>query len=89
MRGHALHEGHRPIGRDVVPGIRETASHATSKASLRSVYSIPDGDLLAGSFPKRQERLVQGWAALRSSELEQAWKRAVNMEDPGQIEPLS
>ena len=53
------------------------------------MYSIPDGDLIAGSFPKRQERLVQGWAALRATELEQAWIRAVNMENPGNIEPLS
>ena len=54
-----------------------------------AVYSIPEGDLLAGSLPKRQERLVQGWAALRASELEQAWQRAVNMEQPGQVAPLN
>jgi hypothetical protein len=54
-----------------------------------AVYSIPDGDLLAGSLPKRQERLVQGWAALRTAELEQAWGRAVNMEPPGRISPLT
>lgn len=54
-----------------------------------AVYSIPDGDLLAGSLPKRQQRLVQGWAALRAAELEQAWGRAVNMENPGKVEPLT
>jgi Domain of unknown function (DUF4160) len=54
-----------------------------------AVYAIPDGDLLAGSLPKRQERMVQGWAALRIVELEQAWDRAVKMLEPGTIEPLS
>jgi hypothetical protein len=53
-----------------------------------AVYAIPDGQRLAGMLPKRQERLVQRWAILRATALEQAWSRAVNMEDPGQIEPL-
>lgn len=69
---------------------RHAAPHFHAKyGGDEAVYSIPDGDLLAGSFPKRQERLVQGWAALRATELEQAWNRAVNMEPPGQIEPLN
>jgi hypothetical protein len=61
--------------------------HAKYGAS-EAVYAIPDGDLLAGSLPKLQERLVQGWTALRASELEHAWDRAVNMEDPGHVAPL-
>ena len=69
---------------------RHSGPHFHAKyGEFEAVYSIPDGDLLAGSLPKRQERLVQGWAALRASELEQAWERAVHMEDPGKIEPLS
>lgn len=69
---------------------RHAAPHFHAKyGGDEAVYSIPEGDLLAGSLPKRQERLVQGWTALRFTELEQAWQRAVNMEDPGKIEPLS
>lgn len=69
---------------------RHAAPHFHAKyGGDEAVYSIPDGDLLAGGLPKRQERLVQGWAALRSTELEQAWNRAVNLEPPGQIEPLT
>ena len=69
---------------------RHAAPHFHAKyGGDEAVYSIPQGDLLAGSLPKRQERLVQGWAALRATELEQAWQRAVNMEQPGQIEPLN
>ena len=69
---------------------RHAAPHFHAKyGGDEATYAIPDGDRLAGSLPKRQERLVQGWAALRSAELEQAWSRAVNMEPPGKIEPLS
>lgn len=69
---------------------RHTKPHIHAKyGDDEAVYSIPDGDLLAGSLPKRQQRLVQGWAALRASELEQAWERAVNMEEPGNIDPLN
>lgn len=57
-------------------------------AEHRAVYGIPDADLIAGSLPRRQQRLVQAWAALRESELEQAWARALNEEAPGRIEPL-
>ena len=68
---------------------RHAAPHFHAKYSgNEAVYSIPDGDLLAGSLPKRQQRLVQGWATLRARELEQAWQRAVNMEQPGHVEPL-
>ena len=69
--------------------IRHAAPHFHAKyGGDEAVFSIPEGDLLAGSLPKRQERLVQGWAALRAAELQQAWQRAVNMEQPGQVEPL-
>jgi hypothetical protein len=53
-----------------------------------AVFSIPDAEVLAGVFPRKQTRLVQAWAAVREAELEQAWQRAVNGEHPGQIEPL-
>ena len=69
---------------------RHSAPHFHAKyGGDEATYSIPDGDRLAGSLPKRQERLVQGWTALRATELEQAWARAVNMEPPGRIDPLS
>ena len=53
-----------------------------------AVFSIPDAEILAGSLPRRQVRLVQAWAELRTEELEQAWTRAVNHKQPGTIEPL-
>ena len=69
---------------------RHSAPHFHAMyAGAEATYSIPDGDRLAGTLPKRQERLVQGWAALRATELEQAWDRAVNLEPPGRIDPLN
>ena len=53
-----------------------------------AVFSIPDAEILAGALPRRQVRLVQAWAELRASELEQAWDRAVKNEQPGTIPPL-
>ena len=53
-----------------------------------AVLSIPDADVLAGSLPRRQTRLVQAWAELNAAELKQAWSRAVNNEPPGNIPPL-
>ena len=68
---------------------RHAAPHFHARyGEHEAVYSIPDGDPLAGSLPTRQERLVQGWTALRAEELERAWARAVNMEPPGRIAPL-
>jgi hypothetical protein len=54
----------------------------------QAVFSIPDAELIAGSFPRKQARIVQAWAAIRESELERAWERAVNAEDPGRIAPI-
>ena len=69
---------------------RHSLAHIHAKyGGEEAVYAIPEGDLLAGSLPPRQERLVRGWIALRAQELEQAWDCAVRMEDPGHIEPLS
>ena len=69
---------------------RHSAPHFHAKyGGAEATYSIPDGDPLAGTLPKRQERMVQGWAALRASELEQAWEQAVNLKNPGKIEPLT
>ena len=47
-----------------------------------------DGELLAGSLPVKQLRLVQAWAAIHEEELYRAWNLAVRNMPPGKIEPL-
>ena len=39
-----------------------------------------DGELLAGSLPRRQLKIVAGWFALHEEEVYAAWNRAVQGE---------
>ena len=47
-----------------------------------------DGELLAGSLPLKQLKLVQAWACIHEDELYQAWNNAVQGKVFGKIEPL-
>ncbi len=47
-----------------------------------------DGELLAGSLPVRQMRLILGWLALHEDEIYGAWNHAVRGEPFEQIKPL-
>ena len=47
-----------------------------------------DGELLAGSLPVKQLRLVQAWAAIHEEELYAAWIKAVRGMPIGKIDPL-
>ena len=46
------------------------------------------GELLAGSLPVKQLKLVQAWAAIHEDELYAAWNNAVRNIPFGRIEPL-
>lgn len=47
-----------------------------------------DGELLAGSIPVKQLKLVQAWLAIHEDELYCAWNKAVQGIPFGKIEPL-
>lgn len=47
-----------------------------------------DGELLAGSLPLKQLRMVQAWAAIHEDELYVAWNKAVKKEPFDKIQPL-
>ncbi|MDR1118922.1 MAG: DUF4160 domain-containing protein [Bifidobacteriaceae bacterium] len=47
-----------------------------------------DGELLAGSLPTKQFRLVSGWMALHEDELYEAWNNSVSGKALPEIEPL-
>ena len=47
-----------------------------------------DGELLAGSIPVKQLRMVQGWLAIHEEEAYAAWTKAVKGEQFGKIAPL-
>ncbi len=47
-----------------------------------------DGEMLAGSLPVKQLKLVLAWMAIHEEELYAAWNQAVKNEPFGPIEPL-
>lgn len=47
-----------------------------------------DGELLAGSLPAKQLKLVLAWAAIHEEELYAAWNNAVRSIPFEKIEPL-
>ncbi|WEV64629.1 MULTISPECIES: DUF4160 domain-containing protein [unclassified Bifidobacterium] len=48
-----------------------------------------DGEVLAGSLPERQYKLVAAWLELHESELYLAWNEAISGKPFNKIKPLS
>jgi hypothetical protein len=53
-----------------------------------AIYGIDPIDLIAGSFPQRQRRLVEAWAELHQPELLADWERLRTGQPPLPIAPL-
>jgi Domain of unknown function (DUF4160) len=62
--------------------------HAQYAEHITSI-SILDGEVLAGSLPKKQLRLVQAWVEIHRDELTADWGLAVEGETPYKIPPLA
>ena len=60
------------------------ARYAEQEAS----FSVPEGNLLAGSLPLRQRRLVEAWIEIHQEELLANWERANAGLSVEPIEPL-
>jgi hypothetical protein len=58
--------------------------YSGEKASV----AIEDGNILAGSLPSRQLKLLQAWIEIHKDELYADWELAVSGEEPFRIEPL-
>jgi len=52
------------------------------------IFSIDPVELIAGSLPKRQRRLVEAWAELHQGELATDWEELQQGKAPQPIEPL-
>jgi hypothetical protein len=52
------------------------------------IFSLAPIERIAGSLPRRQERLVLAWAELHHAELTEAWNRLQDGRPPVKIEPL-
>jgi hypothetical protein len=53
-----------------------------------AVLGIPEGELLEGSLPGRQMKLVQAWIELHRDEIMADWILASSGETPFKIDPL-
>lgn len=60
-------------------------------ASYGGDEAIVEIDTLAvihGDLPSRARSLVREWALLHQGELQEAWKKAKQLQPPGKIDPL-
>lgn len=55
----------------------------------RAVFGIENAELMEGTLPRKQMRLVQAWIELHQEELIADWQLAANGEEPVRIAPLS
>lgn len=53
-----------------------------------AIYSIDPIELITGSLPRRQQRLVEAWAELHHQELGDDWERLQAGRRPLPIDPL-
>lgn len=54
-----------------------------------AVFSLDPIELIAGSMPRRQQRLVEAWAELHQAELAEDWRRLQAGQASLPIDPLS
>jgi hypothetical protein len=53
-----------------------------------AVFSIDPVEVISGSLPRRQQRLVEAWAELHQIELNGDWERLQAGQSPLPIDPL-
>jgi hypothetical protein len=73
---------HYDIGRHNQPHIH------VEYQEFEAVYSIPDGELLAGELPRRQRNKVGEWIEQYQDELMKNWQLAVTGEKLFRVDPL-
>ena len=52
------------------------------------IFRIDPVEMIAGSLPRRQKRLVEAWAELHQNELMADWETLQSGKPPEPIEPL-
>jgi len=61
--------------------------HAEYQGEI-AVFSIPDGELLAGKIPLKKQKLVIAWIEIHQEDLLADWNLAVNGKTPFKIKGL-
>ena len=52
------------------------------------IFSIESGELIEGSLPTKQRKMVEAWIEIHRDELIADWKLAINGEPVFRIDPL-
>jgi Domain of unknown function (DUF4160) len=55
---------------------------------FKATIQLDTLEIMEGTLPRKQLRLVQAWAELHHDELKANWRMAMNGEHPYKIEPL-
>ena len=55
---------------------------------FNAAFSIGEGQMLSGSFPPKQTKILQAWIEIHKEDLLIDWKLAVSGKEPLKIEPL-
>jgi len=71
-----------------IGGSRHQAHFHAYYQSDVAIFGIDPVERLAGSFPRRQQRLVEAWGELHQAELRADWQRLQAGQLPAPIEPL-
>ena len=66
----------------------EIPRNITCPTYIVAVYSIPDGELLAGRLPPNKHKLVVAWIEIHQEDLLADWDLAVNGRKPFPIKGL-
>ena len=70
-------------------GTQHHAPHLHSYYQNDSVvYDIENMEIIAGSLPRKQQRLLEAWAELHQGELMENWNRLQSGQLPYKIVPL-
>ena len=71
------------------PGARHHVPHFHAYYQDQvAIFGFDPVELIAGSLPKKQQRLVEAWAELHQSELARDWQSLQGGNKPFAIEPL-
>lgn len=69
-------------------GRRHNKPHVHALYGDNEIIVVIDGDVLEGSFPNKQMKLLLAWMAIHEEELQANWKLLSNGDGYFKIEPL-
>ena len=69
-------------------GGKHKKPHLHAKYAENEMSIASDGEVLAGAFPKKQQKLLEAWVALHEDEINAAWTALVENDEVIKIRGL-